>query len=53
LYAFFPEKMLEVFRALNLPGYENRLENWELLALRAENVDFEIKEKASILFERV
>jgi methionyl-tRNA synthetase len=27
LYAFFPEKMLEVFRALNLPGYENRLEN--------------------------
>jgi hypothetical protein len=44
--------MWEVFKALNLNDYEDRLKNWELQALRDEKVTFEIKEKAPILFEK-
>jgi hypothetical protein len=44
--------MWEVFKALNLNNYVERLENWELQTLRDEKVSFEIKEKAQILFEK-
>lgn len=52
LYPFFPEKMSEVFNALNLKDYKSRLEAWELKILREEKVVFDIKEKAPILFEK-
>jgi methionyl-tRNA synthetase len=52
LYPFFPEKMSEVFKALNLPDYENRLDSWNLKELRVEKVIFNIKDKAPILFEK-
>jgi hypothetical protein len=44
--------MWEVFKALNLSNYVERLENWELQTLRNEKVNFEITKKAPILFER-
>ncbi|NVP17307.1 methionine--tRNA ligase [Candidatus Gracilibacteria bacterium] len=52
LYPFFPEKMSEVFNALNLKDYKSRLEAGELKILREEKVVFDIKEKAPILFEK-
>ncbi len=53
LYVFFPEKMAEMFKKLGLKDYKQRLENWELEALRKEKTIFEIKEKGSNLFERI
>lgn len=52
LYAFFPEKMLELFEKLGLENYATRLENGELETLRAETVVFNITEKWSPLFAR-
>ena len=52
LYAFFPEKMSELFIKLGLENYTQRLENWELAKLRAENPVFKITEKGSPLFAR-
>jgi methionyl-tRNA synthetase len=52
LYPFFPEKMTEVFKALNLENYVEKLENGELQALRNEKISFNITEKSPILFEK-
>jgi methionyl-tRNA synthetase len=52
LYAFFPEKMSEVFKVLNLSHYIKNLEDWKLKDLREEKVDFDIEEKAPILFQK-
>jgi methionyl-tRNA synthetase len=52
LYPFFPEKMWEVFHALNLNNYVNLLENWKLKDLRTKKEVFDIKEKAPILFQK-
>ena len=52
LYAFFPEKMSELFNKLGLENYSERLENWELENLRAETPVFNITEKGKPLFAR-
>jgi hypothetical protein len=52
LYAFFPEKMLELFTKLGLESYSERLENGELEILRKETPVFKITEKGSPLFAR-
>ncbi len=53
LYPFFPEKMSEMFVKLGLTNYDERLKNWELDILLAENVIFTIKEKGEPLFQRI
>lgn len=52
LYAFFPEKMSELFIKLGLENYTQRLENWELENVRKETPVFKITEKGSPLFAR-
>ena len=52
LYAFFPEKMSELFLKLWLENYSTRLENGELETLRNENPIFKITEKGEALFAR-
>lgn len=52
LYAFFPEKMSELFNKLGLDNYTNRLENGELETLREETPVFNITEKGKPLFAR-
>lgn len=53
LYAFFPEKMSEMFEKIGLYDYTQRLENGELTKLRNETPEFHITEKWSPLFARV
>jgi hypothetical protein len=52
LYAFFPEKMSELFNKLGLENYTNRLEKGELETLRDETPIFNITEKGKPLFAR-
>lgn len=52
LYAFFPEKMSELFAKLGLENYAARLEKWELEDLRKETPVFNITEKGQPLFAR-
>lgn len=52
LYAFFPEKMSELFTKLGLENYAERLEKGELESLRKEKPVFHITEKGSPLFAR-
>lgn len=52
LYAFFPEKMSELFTKLGLENYAERLEKGELESLRKEKPVFNITEKWSPLFAR-
>ncbi len=52
LYAFFPEKMAELFEKLGLENYSERLEKGELEDLRKEKPAFNITEKWSPLFAR-
>jgi hypothetical protein len=52
LYAFFPEKMIELFLKLGLEKYDERLENGELQELRWETPVFNITEKWEPLFAR-
>ena len=52
LYAFFPEKMSELFEKLGLENYAERLEKGELENLRKEKPTFNITEKGSPLFAR-
>jgi hypothetical protein len=52
LYPFFPEKMGQVFNALNLKDYVNLLEKWKLKELRNKKEIFNITEKAPILFPK-
>lgn len=51
LYPFFPEKMIQVLKALGLDYYA-RLEAWEFNDIRNQKPSFIIKEKAPILFEK-
>lgn len=53
LYAFFPEKMWEMFSKLWLENYTEQLENWKLEELRSKKEIFNIKEKWNNLFERI
>lgn len=53
LYAFFPEKMWEMFEKLGLENYVEKLENWELEKLRNKKEVFKITEKGKPLFARV
>ena len=52
LYAFFPEKMWEMFDRLGLDNYSEKLENWELEELRNKKEVFNITEKWKPLFAR-
>ncbi len=52
LYAFFPEKMSELFEKLGLENYAQRLEKGELKDLRNETPVFNITEKGKPLFAR-
>lgn len=52
LYPFFPEKMWEVFDALNLKWYKEELESGKYNELRNKKETFYIKEKSPILFEK-
>jgi len=53
LYAFFPEKMTEMFEKLGLEDYSFHLEQWKLHELRDKKEIFHIKEKWEALFARV
>lgn len=53
LYAFFPEKMWEMFSKLGLEWYVEQLEDWKLEELRNKKETFKIKEKWEALFNRV
>lgn len=53
LYAFFPEKMWELFIKLGLENYVEQLEEWKLEELRNKTEVFNIKEKGDALFGRV
>ena len=53
LYAFFPEKMTEMFEKLGLKNYTEKLEQWDLEELRNKQETFHIKEKGEALFARV
>jgi methionyl-tRNA synthetase len=52
LYAFFPEKMWEMFNKLGLENYVEDLESWKLQELRNKTETFNIKEKGEPLFLR-
>jgi methionyl-tRNA synthetase len=52
LYAFFPEKMWELFNKLGLENYVESLEEWKLEDLRNKTEVFMIKEKGESLFAR-
>ncbi len=52
LYAFFPEKMSELFEKLGLENYAERLEKGELEDLRKETPVFNITQKGKPLFAR-
>lgn len=53
LYAFFPEKMIEMFVKLGLENYAVQLEQWKLKELRDKKEIFFIKEKGKVLFQRI
>lgn len=53
LYAFFPEKMGELFKKLGLEWYVEVLEAWKLEELRNKTEVFHIKEKGEPLFQRL
>ena len=52
LFAFFPEKMSEMFEKLWLENYREELEKWNLENLRNKTEVFNIKEKWEPLFKR-
>jgi len=53
LYAFFPEKMSEMFEKLGLEWYSSKLEAWELQEILDKKEIFNIKEKGNPLFQRI
>ncbi|MDD2871894.1 MAG: methionine--tRNA ligase [Candidatus Gracilibacteria bacterium] len=53
LYAFFPEKMSEMFIKLGLENYSESLESGKLNELRQKQEVFNIKEKGEALFLRI
>jgi len=53
LYAFFPEKMTEMFEKLGLEDYDSQLDQWELQSLLEKQEKFVILEKWEPLFKRI
>ncbi|MCH2189043.1 class I tRNA ligase family protein, partial [Candidatus Gracilibacteria bacterium] len=52
LYPFFPQKMSEMFGKFGLKDYGEKLEQGKLKELQDEEIQFNITEKGSPLFER-
>ncbi len=52
LYPFFPEKMSQVFDALNISAHSEKLEEWKMQELREQKITFKITKKAPILFQK-
>lgn len=52
LYAFFPEKMHELFHKIGVEWYKSQLEDWKLPELRTKTETFKITEKWDPLFLR-
>ncbi|MCP4524102.1 MAG: methionine--tRNA ligase, partial [Candidatus Gracilibacteria bacterium] len=53
LYAFFPEKMCELFIKLGCENYPEQLENGKLKVLQEKTEIFHITEKGEALFSRI
>lgn len=53
LYAFFPEKMWEMFDYLWLSNYNLELSNWNIDNLKSQKTVFIIDKKPEILFKKI